>query len=204
MQGDLTSLPVANAMLRYASGALKNMTVTLKNAQILSSGRASGAVRARARDADIEEFKYRRAAAVIVRAIQRLPAEVRLRRVMLHDEREKSHAAVSALGASAVAIRTAERLAARRKDEMARAQSSRTRASALVQTSLAGAGRLLASASPQCAPASDASSTSSVSTAYYSVASSAASGNKAGGGAVGGACAPGVSGVGPSTACFEV
>lgn len=58
-------------VVRYASGALKNISVTLQQGSKLFSSDASQAVQQRSHEADLEEFKYRRAGAAIVRyAIQ--------------------------------------------------------------------------------------------------------------------------------------
>jgi hypothetical protein len=54
-------------VVRYASGALKNISVTLQQASGLLSSDASEAVQQRSLEADMEEFKYRRAGAAIVR-----------------------------------------------------------------------------------------------------------------------------------------
>ena len=52
-------------VVRYASGALKNIAVTLQDDGRLVSGAAAGAVRTRALQADAEDLRVRHAAAVI-------------------------------------------------------------------------------------------------------------------------------------------
>ena len=74
-------------VVRYASGALKNMSATLQSASVLATSRAHFAVSDRSHDANVEEFRYRRAARTIVRAIGKLSADVRLNRLLRAKER---------------------------------------------------------------------------------------------------------------------
>ena len=85
-------------VVRYAAGALQNMRVALRDADtaISPSDDVSGAVRERSRAAALEEFRYRRAARAIVRAISRMPPEPRLARVMRAQQRPPPPTAASA------------------------------------------------------------------------------------------------------------
>lgn len=152
------------------------MMVTLQSATPSYSAQAADAVRQRSLLADVEEFSYRRAAATITRAIGRMPADVRLKRV----------------------------IAGKAKLESAKApQSSSRRAAPLSRVTgrPSGSAALPAHAACPKAPSSPhgshSGSSASGSTTYFSVASLPSSQGPA---SAGKGAAPG----GGSGACFEV
>ena len=185
-------------VVRYASGALKNMSVTLQEKGDLFSQRAAAAVTERSRSADVEEFRYRTAAARIVKAINNMPPDIRLRRLLKAKERQSASASgqKQPAGSAAAASRlnsAAERTAARRG-----ASGSRHSVGSGAGSSASSSRRPHVTTPPKpgshSPPASEASSSHSGSTAYYSVASSV-SASKIAQGAAPPAAPP---------ACFEV
>lgn len=182
----------------YSSGALKNMTTTLQNVTIVSQT-ALNAVGTRSHEANVEEFRYRRAAAVIVRYIQATPADARLERLLRAKEREEREGVHNTAAARAEKARQARRAAGNSSRASSRAGPSTT-------VSLANASAALPQA-PTAGTAtatkvpSDASSSHSGSTAYYSVASSAGRAEKEKASPAVGATQGGQS---TGSACFEV
>ena len=166
-------------VVRYASGALKNMTATLQDAAILSQN-ALSAVGDRSHEANVEEFRYRRAAAIIIRHIQATPPDVRLRRLLRAKERQEKEAIRGTATPAARAEQSREKRRAAGISSRASSTSSRASSRAGPRTpssavSLSNANAALPqSSTPSSAdkPPSDASSSHSGSTAYYSVASS--------------------------------
>ena len=211
-------------IVRYASGALKNMTATLQNAALVDSQNARAAIEKRSDSAELEEFEYKRAAATIVRMIQKMPADVRLERLLRAKERaayeakpKKPERSQQSVSNAAAALRS--RGSTSRGNTTPGASSSLSleykptspvpaRASpspSKKAVSLAKAQALpndnaTVDAAEQGRVPSDASSSHSGSTAYYSVASSATREKEA-------KNAPAaVAGAGgqPGHACFEV
>lgn len=174
---------------RYASGALKNMSVTLqKQGTDLFSKDASQAVEQRTREVDIEEFRYKHASSIIIRAINNLPADARLRR-LLHAKERQAKQDSSKPG-------TSRGSASRRS--LSGSGSRWQNAGASAAARLSAAARRTGPPGSHSPPASEGGSSShSGSTAYYSVASSVSASRGQGGS--GGANAP------PQpSACFEV
>ena len=189
-------------VVRYASGALKNMSVTLQEKEHLFSSRAAEAVTERSRSADVEEFRYRMAAARIVKAINNLPPDVRLRRLLKAKERQSASASSAGQKQSASSAAAASRLNSAAERTAARRHGgggSRHSAGSGAGSSASSSRRPHVSPPPKpgshSPPASESGGSShSGSTAYYSVASSV-SASKIAQGAAPPAAPP---------ACFEV
>ena len=184
-------------IVRYASGALKNISVTLQEKEGLFSQQAASAVSERSFEADLEEFKYRRAGAIIVRAINNLGPDARLRRLLKSKERQNKAVAASSKLPTAVVAEARLKSAGEKLAAARRATGSMVPGRSAASSSSGGTGQQRKAAVPAAAPkspGSDASSSHSGSTAYYSVASSASAAKLAAG------AAPPA----PPPACFEV
>lgn len=81
-------------VVRYSSGALKNMAATLQTHAILDSHAAERAVSNRTLEADVEEFQFRRAARIVVKYINNIKPDVRLRRLLHAKQRQEKEPAL--------------------------------------------------------------------------------------------------------------
>ena len=74
-------------VVRYASGALRNILATQKRTDALKvSDEAAEAIRRRHHEAKVEEFRTRVAAQRISRAVLRISPDIRLRRMLAHTD----------------------------------------------------------------------------------------------------------------------
>ena len=137
-------------VLRYVSGALKNISATTQTER----ANAAEAIHERSFEADVEDFRSRRAASAVVRAIQKVSPDVRLRRLHRATECEGEGGPSAALKQRAVDQKRAERAASRRPRPARPAISSSSAAAASAIKLKAATTALRSSESGAAAPLS--------------------------------------------------
>ena len=80
-------------VVRYASGALRNILATQEATNVELSQEAAEAIGRRQHEAKLEELRVRVATRRISQAVLRIPAGARLRRIVLHERGTSSRAA---------------------------------------------------------------------------------------------------------------